>query len=74
LPCQFSDPELGRTKPQMTLNTVVLPAPFGPMTPTTWPSGTAKETSSSASRPPKRTLTFCTDRPGAGAAFTSAER
>ncbi len=30
-------PRSGRTKPQTTLNSVVLPAPLGPITPTTPP-------------------------------------
>ena len=30
-------PTSGRTKPEMTLNSVVLPAPLGPITPTTDP-------------------------------------
>ena len=40
-----------------TLNSVVLPAPFGPMTPTTCPGATDSDTLSSAVRPPKRTDT-----------------
>jgi hypothetical protein len=39
------------------LNSVVLPAPLGPIRPTMWPCGTEKETLSSAVMPPKRTLT-----------------
>ncbi len=41
----------------MTLNSVVLPAPFGPMRPVTIPASATKSTASSASRPPKLTLT-----------------
>src|SRR5260370_10906629 len=41
----------------MVLNSVVLPAPLGPIRPTMVPSGTVKETESSATMPPKRTLT-----------------
>jgi hypothetical protein len=44
-------------KPQTTLNRVVLPAPFGPMTPSTSFGSTRSETASSAVRPPKRTVT-----------------
>src|ERR1700680_3873683 len=40
----------------MTLNNVVLPAPFGPIRATTSPASTEKETRSSATTPPKRTL------------------
>ena len=46
----------------MTRSSVVLPAPFGPMTPRTCRGGTASETASSAVSPPKRTVTFCTSR------------
>src|SRR5438067_84437 len=41
----------------MTLNNVVLPAPFGPITPTTSPGSTDADTSSSAVSPPNRTVT-----------------
>ena len=34
-----TEPELGRSKPVMTFTSVVLPAPFGPMSPTTSPGG-----------------------------------
>ena len=43
-------------KPQITLKSVVLPAPLGPITPSTSPAPTATETSSSAVIPPKRTV------------------
>src|SRR5258705_8602735 len=62
-PFSVNEPAVGRTNPQITLNSVVLPAPFGPMTLTTRPGGTARETSSSAVRPPKRTLTLCKAKP-----------
>src|SRR5581483_6913930 len=38
----------------MQLKQVVLPAPFGPISPVTRPSGTSNETSLSAAIPPKR--------------------
>src|SRR5437762_8216124 len=44
-------------KPHRTLSRVVLPAPFGPITPRTCRGGTASETASSAVSPPKRTVT-----------------
>src|SRR6185503_13089735 len=44
----------------MQLKSVVLPAPFGPISPTIWPGATSKDTLSSATMPPKRTLTSCT--------------
>ena len=37
-----TSPASGATKPQMTLNSVVLPAPLGPMTPTTSPGATVE--------------------------------
>ena len=60
-----------RTKPQMTLNSVVLPAPLGPMTPTTSPGETVSETSSSAVRPPKRTVTASMRSPSASAPWSA---
>src|SRR3954447_12004436 len=59
-PCHASRPDCGRVNPQTTLNNVVLPAPLGPMTPTTSPEPTDAETRSSAVSPPKRTVTSCT--------------
>ena len=56
-PRQRSVPSSGRVKPQTTLNSVVLPAPFGPMTPSTSPCSTWRLTALSAVRPPKRTVT-----------------
>jgi hypothetical protein len=41
----------------MQLKNVVLPAPFGPMIDTIDFSGTAKSTSLTATRPPKRLVT-----------------
>ncbi len=42
----------------MRLNTVVLPAPLGPISVNTSPSRTSKLTLLTASTPPKRTLRF----------------
>src|SRR4051812_34902907 len=53
-------PDVGRVKPQTTLNNVVFPAPLGPITPTTSPSSTVADTSRSAMRPPNLTVTSCT--------------
>src|SRR5207247_11339498 len=44
----------------MQLNSVVLPAPFGPMRPTISPGSMASDTSRLASRPPKRLLAAST--------------
>src|SRR5437870_4441182 len=50
-------PEFGGRSPVMTLNSVVLPAPFGPINPVIRPASAVSEASSSATLPPKRTLT-----------------
>src|SRR5215211_95804 len=42
----------------MMLNAVVLPAPFGPIRPTIWPSRTSSETPSRATIPPNRRVTL----------------
>src|SRR3954452_14797059 len=47
-------PALGGTSPEMTLKSVVLPAPFGPRMARRSPYATSKSTSRTASRPPKR--------------------
>jgi hypothetical protein len=57
VPRQRSVPVAGWTNPHATLNNVVLPAPFGPITPSTWFGATSRETSDSATRPPKFTDT-----------------
>src|SRR6267142_865904 len=49
-------PPLGLYTRVMTVKRVVLPAPLGPMRATTSPASTVKETRSSATTPPKRTL------------------
>src|SRR6185436_768823 len=45
---------------QTQLNSVVLPAPFGPISPTMRPGATSNDTPSSATMPPKRTPTCST--------------
>ena len=47
-------PPVGRTVPAMQLKSVVLPAPFGPISPTISPRRTAIETESTAATPPNR--------------------
>ena len=59
-PCR----SFGVRTPEMTSNSVVLPAPFGPMSPQTSPAPTASETSVRAAMPPKRTLTPSSTRMG----------
>src|SRR5919199_1058690 len=46
-------PRVGRRNPLITLKSVVLPAPFGPSTPTISPGLQAMSTRSSAVIPPK---------------------
>src|SRR6266511_2350176 len=48
----------------MIANSVVLPAPLGPISPVMRPAGAASEAASSASRPPKRLETRSTVRRG----------
>src|SRR5947207_3584033 len=49
-------PASGRVSPLMQLSRVVLPAPLGPMTPSTWPGSTVKVTPARALTPPNRLL------------------
>ena len=44
-------PLSGRTNPAITSNSVVLPAPFGPISPSVSPAATSSDTSSTASEP-----------------------
>ncbi len=62
-PRQINEPESGVTNPQMTLNRVVLPAPLGPITPSTSPLETSTETLSRAVIPPNETVTSRTAKP-----------
>ena len=59
-PWNWMLPEEGVYKRERQLNSVVLPAPLGPIRPTILPASTSNETPSSATMPPKRTPTFCT--------------
>src|ERR1035437_9479499 len=51
-------------KPEIRLNSVVLPAPFGPITARIAPGATSKLTLSTAARPPNRFDRSRTDRIG----------
>src|SRR5439155_20183639 len=55
-PSARSCPEVGGVTPEIALNRVVLPAPFGPMMPTSSPAAKLASTASTAVSPPKRTL------------------
>src|SRR5216683_7854022 len=54
-------PAVGRSTPLMMLNSVVLPAPLGPMTLQISPRVTARLTSATALRPPKLLLILSTE-------------
>ena len=56
-PSRTTRPEFGGSRPVMTLKSVVLPAPFGPMSPVTQPGSVSRLTVSSATLPPNRTVT-----------------
>ncbi len=56
-PSSRTCPAVGRYTPVITLKQVVLPAPFGPISPRISPRLISKETESSATRPPKRSVT-----------------
>jgi hypothetical protein len=53
-------PEVSGSTPEMPLNIVLLPAPFGPIRAITSPALTLKLTRSLATRPPKRLLASVT--------------
>src|SRR5262245_29050616 len=50
-------PELGLSAPEIMFSMVVLPEPFGPISPSTSFSARSKDMPSTATRPPKRLLT-----------------
>src|SRR5919199_6169490 len=53
-PATSADPLVGRTRPVSMRMVVVLPAPFGPRKPNTWPAATSSVTSRTATNLPKR--------------------
>ena len=64
LPANSMRPSAGSQKREMQLNTVDLPAPFGPISAWIEPSATSMEKSFSAHRPPNRTVRFLMDEDG----------
>ena len=56
VPLKVTRPAVGFVKPVKASTIVVLPAPFGPMSPTTSLGVTRKLTSSTATTAPKRTV------------------
>src|SRR4030042_1023981 len=61
-PAKTTEPRSGRRNPESRLNSVVLPAPFGPMRALMAPCGTSKDTLSTALRPPNRLLMLRIER------------
>src|SRR6185437_9066946 len=61
-------PLLGRRKPEMSANNVVLPAPFGPISAVMRPCCAVSDTSFTARRPPKRRDTRSTCKSGSAMA------
>src|SRR5215471_12420626 len=53
-PLKRTRPAFGGKTPEIALNKVVLPAPFGPINAVTCRPGTSNDTSEIAVRPPKR--------------------
>src|SRR6266511_6408414 len=51
-PSSSTRPTVGRSTPESRLNSDVLPAPFGPMIPTSSPGATSRETSATMIAPP----------------------
>jgi hypothetical protein len=64
MPSDFTSPSLGLTVPAITLRSVVLPAPFGPIRPITRPRETSSVTFDNAVRPSKETETSAAARGG----------
>ncbi len=64
VPWKSQDPVSGVSKPVSRLNSVVLPAPFGPISAVMAPRGISRCSTSTAVRPPKVFLTLLTVRIG----------
>ena len=62
LPARTTRPSLGSRTPEMTSKSVVLPAPFGPMMPSTSPALASRLTPLNAAMPPNRTLIPSSER------------
>src|SRR5690348_9532046 len=70
-PRQRSAPLVGRATPVIVLKQVVLPAPFGPISPRISPLYRVKSTPSRATTPPKRMVTSSTSSRGSRSAIWS---
>ena len=73
LPRNSIVPAVGSTSPEMTLNSVVLPAPFGPRMARRSPCATSRSTSRTAWRPPNRRPTPRKRRIGSAGSDGAAE-
>src|SRR5688500_3778452 len=65
VPSNAISPSVGQYTPVSTLNTVVLPAPFGPIRPYNDSGGTVMFSDFTAVRPPNRIVTLRVTRRGA---------
>ena len=61
-PLNRTEPPEGASAPEMQLKAVVLPEPFGPMSPRISPSRTSNDTRLSAVKSPKRLVSCVTLR------------
>src|SRR3954452_13767560 len=64
-PANTISPAVGRWAPLIRLSSVLLPAPLGPITPSSSPGATSNDRSLKAATPPKRLVTSRTDSVGA---------
>src|SRR5690606_26022429 len=63
-PSNMTRPAVGRCRPETRLNSVVLPAPLGPISPTISPCCTSALTSETATRPRKALVSDSSLRSG----------
>src|SRR6516225_11541842 len=68
-PSSVTRPRVGFSSPVTTLNSVVLPAPLGPIKPVMRPASALSDTSSTAIRPPNLTVTPVSSRRAIGPAL-----
>src|SRR5690606_34673587 len=68
LPWKLHSPVLGRSNPVSRLNSVVLPAPLGPISAVMTPSWTSRWSTSTAVMPPNLRVTWSATRSGLGLA------
>src|SRR5580698_7959811 len=74
VPSKMMSPDSGRSCPQTQLNKVVLPAPFGPTSPTLSPGATSKVMVCTAWIPPKDLQTPWSRRRGSTSATGTRRR